>query len=167
VRDEVETLTEAGASLIQTAEELVCHTPVRISHNDAKLDNFLFRDGVAVCLVDLDTVMPGRRFWDVGDLLRTAATTAEEDAPESEAKVDPSLYQAVIDGYLQGVSTSSSTSGELDALEMAGTLVAYEQAVRFLTDWIEGDRYYRTRRPRQNLDRARAQLSLLSSMPVR
>jgi Ser/Thr protein kinase RdoA (MazF antagonist) len=167
VRDEVETLAEAGASLIRIAEDFVRHTPVRISHNDAKLDNFLFREGTAVCLVDLDTVMPGRRFWDVGDLLRTAATTAKEDASESDAKVDPLLYEAVIDGYRQGVSSSSSTSGEVAALEVAGALVAYEQSVRFLTDWIEGDHYYRTKRPKQNLDRARVQLSLLSSMPVR
>jgi hypothetical protein len=118
-----------------------------------------------VCLVDLDTLMPGAWFWDVGDLLRTASTTAPEDDPISErAVVDPELYRAVIDGYRLGVEPASDAS-ETEALEVAGAIVTYEQALRFLTDWIEGDVYHRTSRPGQNLDRARAQLRLLASMP--
>jgi Ser/Thr protein kinase RdoA (MazF antagonist) len=154
-----------AAPLVELAAALTARVPTRVAHNDAKLDNVLFREGEAVCLVDLDTVMPGAWFWDVGDLLRTASTTAPEDDPISErAVVDPELYHAVIDGYRLGVEPASDAS-ETEALEVAGAIVTYEQALRFLTDWIEGDVYYRTSRPGQNLDRARAQLRLLASMP--
>jgi Ser/Thr protein kinase RdoA (MazF antagonist) len=154
-----------AAPLVELAAALTARVPTRVAHNDAKLDNVLFREGEAVCLVDLDTLMPGAWFWDVGDLLRTASTTAPEDDPISErAVVDPELYRAVIDGYRFGVEPASDAS-ETEALEVAGAIVTYEQALRFLTDWIEGDVYYRTSRPGQNLDRARAQLRLLASMP--
>jgi Ser/Thr protein kinase RdoA (MazF antagonist) len=157
----------AAAPLAAMAEELVAAVPRRIAHNDPKLDNFLFRDGEAMCLVDLDTVMPSAWFWDVGDLLRTASTYAVEDDPQTERVVaDPGLYRAVLDGYRGVMSTSMDVDdAEADALESAGAIVTFEQAVRFLTDWIEGDVYFRTSRPRHNLDRARAQLHLLASMP--
>ncbi len=105
--------------------------------------------------------------WDVGDLLRTASTYAAEDEPQTErAVVDPELYRAALDGYRSGVSTMPGMSAaESEALESAGAIVTFEQAVRFLTDWIEGDVYFRTSRPRHNLERARAQLHLLASMP--
>jgi Ser/Thr protein kinase RdoA (MazF antagonist) len=161
-----------AAGLVGLADDLVARVPRRVAHNDAKLDNFLFRSGQAICLVDLDTVMPGAWLWDVGDLLRTAATSAAEDDPNPErAVVDPVRYRAIITGYLTGLSTEDASTGveispaELEALELAGAIVTYEQALRFLTDWIAGDVYYRISRPRQNLDRARAQLSLLVSMP--
>jgi hypothetical protein len=109
--------------------------------------------------------MPGAWFWDVGDLVRTASTTAAEDDPMPEsAVVDPELYRSVIDGYRIGVAGAADAS-EIEALEVAGAIVTFEQALRFLTDWIEGDVYYRTSRPGQNLDRARSQLQLLASMP--
>ncbi len=157
----------AAAPLAGRAEELVASVPRRVAHNDAKLDNFLFRGAEAVCLVDLDTVMPSAWFWDVGDLLRTASTRAAEDDPRTErAVVDPELYQAVLDGYRSGLAPSMPVLGAVgEALESAGAIVTFEQAVRFLTDWIEGDVYFRTSRPGHNLDRARAQLHLLASMP--
>jgi Ser/Thr protein kinase RdoA (MazF antagonist) len=136
--------------------------PRRVAHNDAKLDNILFRDEVAVCLVDLDTVMPGSWFWDVGDLLRTAATSMAEDDPA--AVVDHQLFNTILAAYRDSIE-SVATAAELDALPLAGHLVTYEQAVRFLADWLAGDAYYRTARPDQNLDRARAQFGLLESMP--
>jgi N-acetylhexosamine 1-kinase len=155
-----------GSPLVDVADDLSSRVPQRVAHYDAKLDNFLFRSGEAVCLVDLDTLMPGQWFFDVGDLLRTASTTAPEDCPATEAvSVDPELYDAVIDGYLESMPEGLLTCDERVALHVAGALVTYEQALRFLTDWLAGDRYYRTTRPEQNLDRARAQLHLLSSMP--
>lgn len=155
----------AAAPLAQRSEALVASVPRRVAHNDAKLDNFLFRGDDAVCLVDLDTVMPSAWFWDVGDLLRTASTYAAEDEPRARrAVVDPVLYRAVLDGYRAGL-TSPLHPAEVAAIESAGAIVVFEQAVRFLTDWIAGDIYYRTSRPRQNLERARAQLHLLASMP--
>lgn len=157
----------SAAPLADLAEELVARVPRRVAHNDAKLDNFLFRDAEAVCLVDLDTVMPSAWFWDIGDLLRTASTYAGEDEPRAErAVVDPDLYRAVLDGYRSGLAPSMPVPGaEGEALELAGAIVTFEQAVRFLTDWIEGDVYFRTSRPGHNRDRARAQLHLLASMP--
>jgi hypothetical protein len=126
----------------------------------------LFRDGEAVCVIDLDTLMPGQWCWDVGDLLRTAATTAAEDCPDPEAvAADPDLYNAVLTGYLEAMPAGLLGLEERAALWVAGALVTYEQGVRFLTDWLAGDHYYRTNRPGQNLDRARAQLRLLSTMP--
>ncbi|MEY2433836.1 MAG: hypothetical protein QOC92_3561 [Acidimicrobiaceae bacterium] len=164
VSEEIAAALDA-APLADLAADITARVPTRVAHNDAKLDNVLFRQGEAVCLVDLDTLMPGPWFWDVGDLLRTASTTAAEDEPHAErAVVDPELYRSVIDGYLAGVAAAADTS-EVEALEVAGAIVTYEQALRFLTDWIAGDVYYRTSRPRQNLDRARAQLRLLASMP--
>jgi Ser/Thr protein kinase RdoA (MazF antagonist) len=153
---------EAGAPLAALAADLSARMPRRVAHYDAKLDNVLFAGDEAVCLVDLDTVMPGAWFWDVGDLLRSAATTAAEDDPA--ATIDPALYRAVLDGYSDGV-LGAATAAEREAVEHAGAIVTYEQAVRFLTDWIAGDVYYRITRPAQNLDRARSQFRLLASMP--
>jgi Ser/Thr protein kinase RdoA (MazF antagonist) len=165
VQPEIAAALEA-APLAAVADDLVARVPRRVAHNDAKLDNVLFRGDDAVCLVDLDTVMPSAWFWDVGDLLRTASTRAAEDEPRSElAVVDPALSQAIIDGYRAGIATAGvGQPAEDEALEWAGPIVTYEQALRFLTDWIAGDVYYRTTRAGQNLDRARAQLALLASM---
>jgi Ser/Thr protein kinase RdoA (MazF antagonist) len=155
-----------AAPLAEVAEDLVPNVPLRVAHNDAKLDNILFRDGEAVCLVDLDTLMPGQWFWDVGDLLRSASTAAPEDCADTDAiSADPELYDAVIDGYLDAVPPGVLTRDERAALGIAGALSTYEQGVRFLTDWLAGDPYFRTTRPDQNLDRARAQLRLLSTLP--
>ena len=157
---------ESGAPLAVVAADLTARVPRRVCHYDAKLDNVLFADGEAVCLVDLDTVMPGAWFWDVGDLLRSAATTAAEDEPDvGRVAVEPGLYAAVLDGYRAGLGPDTATPAESEALDSAGAIVTYEQAVRFLTDWIAGDVYYRITRPTQNLDRARAQFRLLASMP--
>jgi N-acetylhexosamine 1-kinase len=161
-------MAQAAEPLVDVAADLTSRVPRRVAHYDAKLDNILFADGEAVALVDFDTVMPGAWFWDVGDLLRSGATTAAEDDPGPErAVVVPERYQAILDGYRQGLADGPEASdpAELEAVEVAGAIVTYEQAVRFLTDWIAGDVYYRISRPTQNLDRARAQFRLLASMP--
>ena len=162
VADEIE-VALAAAPLAEQAAELEARVPRRVAHNDAKLDNVLFRAGEAVCLVDLDTIMPGAWFWDIGDLIRTVANPGQEDDPE-HATVDLTLHEAVLRGYCDGAGGVLEPS-ERDALDVAGAIVTFEQAVRFLTDWLDGDVYYRTSRPDQNLDRARAQLRLLMSMP--
>jgi len=167
VPDEIAMALE-GESLAEVAADLSAGVPRRVAHFDAKLDNILFADGEAVALVDFDTVMPGAWFWDVGDLLRSGATTAAEDEPDPDrAVVAPERYRAIVDGYRQGIATAAGVAqaAELDAIEVAGAIVTYEQAVRFLTDWIAGDVYYRISRPGQNLDRARNQFRLLASMP--
>ena len=146
---EVEAATAAGR-LVDVAEDLGERVPVRTAHFDAKLDNFLFHGDRAVCLVDLDTVMPGAWFWDVGDLLRSAATTAAEDAPDPTAvAVEPPLYDAVVAGYRSSVPPGLLTPAEWSAIDVAGAISTYEQALRFLTDWLAGDVYFRTTRPGQ------------------
>src|SRR5882724_5195113 len=121
---------EAGAPLVALAADLAARVPRRVAHYDAKLDNVLFAGGAAVCLVDFDTVMPGAWLWDVGDLLRSAATTAAEDDPDPRrAGADPALYRAVLDGYHEGLP-DGTTPAEREAAGYAGALVTYEQAVR-------------------------------------
>jgi hypothetical protein len=162
VRGEI-AMAEEGESLVALAADLTSRVPRRVAHFDAKLDNILFAGGEAVCLVDLDTLMPGAWFWDVGDLLRSGATSAAEDEPDRSV-VAPERYRAIVDGYRRGLG-GRGTPAEVESVEAAGAIVTYEQAVRFLTDWIAGDVYYRIHRPEQNLDRARAQFRLLASMP--
>lgn len=166
VGEEIDTAL-AAEPLVEVAAALTARVPRRAAHFDAKLDNILFDGDDALALVDFDTVMPGAWFWDIGDLLRSGATTAAEDEPLTDrVVVAPERYQAIVDGYRQGLSGSGvAEAAELEAVDAAGAIVTYEQAVRFLTDWIAGDVYYRIRRPEQNLDRARAQFRLLASMP--
>jgi N-acetylhexosamine 1-kinase len=166
VQDEIE-MVQAHELLVEVAADLTERVPRRVAHFDAKLDNILFDDGEAVALVDFDTVMPGAWFWDIGDLLRSAATTAAEDDPHPErAVVVSERYRAIAEGYRHGLSRAGLMQPEeLQAVDAAGAIVTFEQAVRFLTDWIAGDVYYRISRPAQNLDRARAQFRLLTSMP--
>jgi Ser/Thr protein kinase RdoA (MazF antagonist) len=168
VRHEIEVAEEAEP-IVEVAADLTSRVPRRVAHFDAKLDNILFDDDdhEAVALVDFDTVMPGAWFWDVGDLLRSGATTAAEDEPQTDrVVVVPERYQAIVDGYREGLTAAGvSDRDELGAVDAAGAIVTYEQAVRFLTDWIAGDVYYRISRPTHNLDRARAQFRLLTSMP--
>ena len=121
----------------------------------------------AVCLVDLDTVMPTAWFWDVGDLVRSVSTRVAEDDPDPERHMaDPQLVRAILDGYRVGATPALRGGRDEDRglLELGGPLITYEQALRFLTDYIVGDIYYRTTRPDQNRDRARGQLALLASM---
>lgn len=167
VGDEIGMAMEAEP-LVGVAAGLSARVPRRVAHFDAKVDNVLFAGDQAVCLVDFDTVMPGPWFWDLGDLLRSGATTAaEDDSDPDRAVVAPERYRAIIDGYRAGLSAADGEPdpAELDAAQVAGAVVTYEQAVRFLTDWIAGDIYYRISRRTQNLDRARAQFRLLASMP--
>jgi len=156
----------AAAPLAARAAEIVASVPRRVAHNDAQLANFLFRGDDAVCLVDLDTVMGTAWFWDVGDLLRTSAAPAAEDDPDPEHNVaQPERVRAILAGYREGAGAALRRgSPEDDALEHAGAIVTYEQALRFLTDWILGDTYYRIDRADQNRDRARAQLARFASL---
>jgi Ser/Thr protein kinase RdoA (MazF antagonist) len=133
--------------------------PLRITHNDTKFNNVLLdEDGHGVALVDLDTVMPGYVFYDVGDGLRTGTVTAEEDEQNLDrVKVDESKYDAYINGYLEGAG-DILWDNELESLTMAGFYMAFMMGVRFLTDFLDGDVYYRTDFPEHNYYRARCQL---------
>jgi N-acetylhexosamine 1-kinase len=135
----------------------------RLVHNDAKIANVLFDpvSGRARWVVDLDTVMPGSVLHDFGDLVRSSVAPVPEDAPDQAA--DPDLFEALATGFLRGAGDALAP-GEVELLETAGRLITYEQAVRFLTDHLAGDRYYRVATPGHNLVRARAQLALLRSL---
>jgi len=136
--------------------------PRRTVHNDCKVNNVLLdaRTGEGLCVIDLDTVMPGTVLADFGDLVRTAASTAPEDERDLERMgFDRVRFEALARGYLAGAGSLLLPS-ELRALPLAGPLLALENAVRFLADHVQGDRYFRISRPAHNLDRARAQLRL-------
>ncbi len=133
--------------------------PRRISHNDTKFNNVLFDEShQAKVVIDLDTVMPGCVHFDYGDGLRTAAVTAPEDAVE-RVTVDWDRYDAFHRGYLS-VTEDWLTPFELETLPLAAPTLAYIMGVRFLTDYLCGDVYYKINGPRQNLRRAQAQLKL-------
>jgi N-acetylhexosamine 1-kinase len=138
--------------------------PVRVAHFDAKAANVLLdvETGAPVTVVDLDTVMPGSWLWDIGDMVRSTAATAVEDDALGMA-MDPEKWHAAVSGYLH-VAGDLLTDGEREAIPDAGPVVTWEQAVRFLTDHLAGDVYYRVTRPGHNRQRARAQLALLESM---
>jgi hypothetical protein len=158
----------ARASLAGAFDELAAGSlPMRVVHNDCKLDNVLFdvRAGGALCVVDLDTVMPGCMLYDVGDLVRSASCLAAED--DAVAPVfSPDRYATVLRGYLAGAGDLLCRE-ELAGLAVAGRVVTYELALRFLTDHLLGDGYFAVSSPMQNRRRAARQLQLLSSMEAR
>jgi thiamine kinase-like enzyme len=139
---------------------------VRTTHNDTKLNNLLFDEGSgeAICVIDLDTVMPGLALNDFGDMVRTMTCDAAEDERDlARVTVRLDLFEAVARGYLAEAG-SFLTNAERELLSTAGKLITFEQGMRFLADYLEGDRYYKVHRERQNLDRARVQFKLLESM---
>jgi hypothetical protein len=140
--------------------------PTRVVHNDAKLDNVLFdaTTGDALCVVDLDTVGPGLAAVDFGDMVRSMANGhAEDEVDLSLVGVREDLFTALSSGYLS-VMGGVLTRAECRSLVLAGQVLTLEQASRFLTDHLLGDSYYQIDRPGHNLDRARVQLRLLSSL---
>jgi len=140
--------------------------PERIAHNDAKSGNVLLdaATGAAVCVVDLDTVMPGPLLFDFGDMVRSCTSpTAEDEEDLDRVGLRLPLFEGLAAGY-QEAAASILTDAERGLLAFAGTLITYEQAVRFLTDHLDGDRYYRTTRPDHNLARCRTQLRLLETL---
>ncbi len=138
--------------------------PQRLVHNDAKLSNLLWVDDRVQAVIDWDTVMPGRLRDDYGDLLRTFATSAAEDEPDLErVEVRWERVEAVTRGYLAGVG-DLATPAERENMARRAAEITVEQAVRFLTDYLEDDRYYRVRFPEHNLVRARNQMHLAAGL---
>ena len=139
--------------------------PVRITHNDTKFNNILFDENDrSLCIIDLDTVMPGYFHSDFGDAIRTGANAAAEDEPElSKVKMDIGLFEAYAGGYLSE-TRNTLNDVEKEYLAFSPLLMTYEQALRFLTDYIDGDTYYKIHHEHHNLQRTRAQIRLLESM---
>ena len=139
---------------------------LRVTHNDTKLNNVLFdKDTLrAVCVVDLDTVMPGLAMNDFGDAVRHGANTAEEDETDlGRVQLDLDLFKAFAEGFLAGCG-GSLTDEEVHLLPAGAMVISYELGMRFLTDHLQGDVYFKTHRPDHNLDRARVQMALLQDM---
>lgn len=140
--------------------------PERVTHNDTKLNNILIDDqsGEGICVIDLDTMMPGSALYDFGDLIRIGAATAAEDERDlSKVGANLKLFEQLARGYLDA-TRSLLTPTEISLLVFAGRLITYEQAIRFLGDYLTGDTYYKTQREGQNLDRARAQIKMIVDM---
>ena len=140
--------------------------PLRVTHNDTKLNNVMLDDatGKGLAVIDLDTVMPGSLCYDFGDSIRFGCNSAAEDEPDTE-KVHFvfDLYKTYLDGYLSAVG-NSVTQEEKENLPTGAVLMTYECGMRFLTDYLEGDVYFRTHRARHNLERARTQFKLVDEM---
>ena len=140
--------------------------PLRVTHNDTKINNVLLDEttGKGICVIDLDTVMPGLSAYDFGDSIRTGANDCAEDEPDqSKVHFDLHLYEVFAKGYL---STAGSTmhTAEKKSLAWGAKLMTLECGIRFLTDYLEGDHYFHIARPNHNLDRARTQFTLVRQM---
>ena len=140
--------------------------PLRVTHNDTKLNNVLFdrTTGEALCVIDLDTTMPGLSINDFGDSIRFGANHSAEDEKDlSKVNFDIALYEAYTRGFLQGAQ-GSLTPAELEYLPWGAKLMTLECGIRFLTDYLDGDNYFRIHYPEQNLDRCRTQFKLVKDM---
>jgi Ser/Thr protein kinase RdoA (MazF antagonist) len=139
--------------------------PERITHNDTKINNVMLDDasGEGVCVIDLDTVMPGLALYDFGDMVRSATASAKEDERDlSKVGSRITMFDALARGYLS--EAAFLVPAELEELVFAGQLITLTIGIRFLTDYLAGDVYFRTHRPGQNLDRCRMQFQMVRSM---
>ncbi len=140
--------------------------PLRVTHNDTKYNNILIDkdSGEAVCVIDLDTVIPGLCAYDFGDAIRFSANFAAEDEPDySKVGLNLELYEAFASGFIPAVK-DFCTSEELDSLALGAVTMAFELSARFLEDYLNGDKYFKTRHPEHNLERGRSQLTLALDM---
>jgi hypothetical protein len=140
--------------------------PERITHNDTKFNNVMLDvlTGEAMCIVDLDTVMPGCALYDFGDMVRTTTSPTLEDEPDlSKVRMQMPMFKKLAEGYL---STAGQflTKPEKAHIAFSGKLITFEIGIRFLTDYLSGDTYFRIHRPGHNLDRCRTQFKLVDSI---
>jgi len=145
----------------QRADEI----PSRITHNDTKINNILFDEiGQILCVIDLDTVMPGLVHFDFGDAIRTAACTTEEDETDlDKITVNLEIFEAFARGFLEETK-SFINEKEISLLTHSAKFMTFIMGLRFLTDYIEGDVYYKIKHPNHNIERARAQFKLVSEI---
>lgn len=140
--------------------------PLRVTHNDTKLNNVMLSEQTRtpLCVIDLDTVMPGLAANDFGDSIRFGASTAAEDEKDlSKVEMSLELFEAYADGFLSACG-DSLTQEEIDTLPMGAKLMTYECGIRFLADYLNGDTYFRIHYPQHNLDRCRTQFKLVADM---
>jgi Ser/Thr protein kinase RdoA (MazF antagonist) len=139
--------------------------PKRVTHNDTKINNVLFDNkNKGICVIDLDTVMPGFVHFDFGDAIRTFTNTADEDeADPDKISMDINLFEGFAKGFLSETKDVLSNE-EIKYLAYSAKYIVYEQTIRFFTDYLDGDTYYKTKYPEHNLVRTTAQFKLLQSM---
>lgn len=140
--------------------------PLRVTHNDTKLNNILFdsKTNEGICVIDLDTVMTGVALYDFGDSIRSGANqTAEDDPNTDNVGIDLSLYEAFVSGFLSSAG-ESLTKTEKEYLPFSAKLLTFECGMRFLTDYLNGDTYFKTLYPNHNLDRCRNQFKLVEDI---
>lgn len=143
--------------------------PYRVTHNDTKLNNIMIDDktGEALCVIDLDTIMPGASVFDYGDSIRFGANTAAEDEVDlSKVSLSLPLFEIYTKGFLEGCE-GSLTQTEVDMLPMGAKLMTLECGMRFLTDYLQGDTYFRIHRENHNLDRCHTQFGLVADMEAK
>lgn len=143
--------------------------PYRVTHNDTKLNNIMIDDvtGEAVCVIDLDTIMPGASVFDYGDSIRFGANTAAEDETDlSKVSLSLELFEAYTKGFLEGCA-GKLTDIEVKMLPMGAKLMTFECGMRFLTDYLQGDTYFKVHREGHNLDRCRCQFALVKDMEAK
>lgn len=148
-------------------DAMVCgDIPERVTHNDTKLNNVLLDNDTqeGICVIDLDTVMPGSALYDFGDLVRTSTSPAAEDETDlSKVTMQLPMFEALLKGYLT-TAGGFMTARERELLPFAGKLITLEIGLRFLADWLDGDVYFKIKHPRHNLDRLRTQFKLVESI---
>lgn len=143
--------------------------PMRVTHNDTKINNVMIDDlsGEGLCVLDLDTLMPGSALYDFGDMVRTFTNSAQEDEVDLDRVfVQLPIFEALARGYLEVVG-SVLTENEKKLLVFSGRLIACEIGMRFLTDYLNGDTYFKINRATQNLDRCRNQIKLVESLEAK
>ena len=139
--------------------------PERVTHNDTKLNNVMIDDatGEGICVIDLDTVMPGLGLYDFGDLCRSGTRpTVEDERDLSKVEMRQDLFEALVRGYLASAKDVLNAT-EKDYLSFSAKLITFEIGIRFLTDYLQGDRYFKTRREGHNADRTRVQFKMVES----
>jgi aminoglycoside phosphotransferase (APT) family kinase protein len=140
--------------------------PERVTHNDTKFNNVMLDDatGEAICVIDLDTVMPGLALYDFGDMVRTTTSPTQEDERDlSKVAMQFPMFEALVRGYLDAAG-EFLTKAEKRYLAFSGKLITFEIGIRFLTDYLAGDTYFRVHREGHNLDRCRTQFKLIESI---
>jgi hypothetical protein len=167
VKADIEFVT-TREGLVDTVLDLLASgdLPERVTHNDTKLNNVLIdvTTGKGKCVIDLDTVMPGSVLYDFGDMVRTTTNQAAEDETDlSKIGMDIDYFEALVNGYLETAS-GFLVPKEKELLPLSGKLITFEIGLRFLTDYLQGDTYFKTHREGQNIDRCRKQFKMVQSM---
>ncbi len=165
VQKEIDFTLAREEEMVSYYRNLCDHLPERITHNDTKFNNILFdKNGKALCIIDLDTVMPGYVAYDFGDSIRTAANTGAEDDPDlDKVTFNRAVYKNFSEGFISEIREALMPE-EIESLPFGARYMTFIMGIRFLTDYLEGDIYYKISDPEQNLRRVRTQHKLVLAM---